>query len=184
MAPDATILAECSRPAVAGHPFAMKFYPLVDGDVHSLVEDVIDQQRHVNRMITIMDRMMATAAKGVLLFPSKCKPDELDWADIVQLWADPGGVIPYRPVDKGEPHQVVTPLSDPGISRMLQTQIEMFQDVSGVSDALMGRNISAGVGAERYRNEVANASLTVDDLIKTFAHFIATRDNLIARTIK
>ena len=67
---------------------------------------------------------------------------------------------------------------------MLQTQIEMFQDVSGVSDALMGRNISAGVGAERYRNEVANASLTVDDLIKTFAHFIATRDNLIARTIK
>lgn len=48
-------------------------------DVHSLVEDVIDQQRHVNRMITIMDRMMATAAKGVLLFPSKCKPDELDW---------------------------------------------------------------------------------------------------------
>lgn len=184
MAPDATILAECSRPATAGHPFAIKFYPLVDGDVHSLVEDVIDQQRHVNRMITIMDRMMATAAKGVLLFPSKCKPDELDWADIVQLWADPGGVIPYRPVDKGEPHQVVTPLSDPGISRMLQTQIEMFQDVSGVSDALMGRNISAGVGAERYRNEVANASLTVDDLIKTFAHFIATRDNLIARTIK
>lgn len=66
---------------------------------------------------------------------------------------------------------------------MLQTQIEMFEDVSGVSDT-MGRNISAGVGAERYRNEVANASLTVDDLIKTFAHFIATRDNLIARTIK
>lgn len=184
MAPDATILAESSRPAEAGHPFAMKFYPLVDGDVHSLVEDVIDQQRHVNRMITTMDRMMATAAKGVLLFPSKCKPDELDWADIVQLWSDPGGVIPYRPIDRGEPHQVLTPVADPGISRMLQTQIEMFQDVSGVSDALMGRNISAGVGAERYRSEVANASLTVDDLLKTFRHFVATRDALILKTVE
>jgi len=184
MAPDATVLAEYDSPLTGGiHPFAVKLYPLVDGDVHSLVEDVLDQQRHVNRLITTMDRMMSTAAKGVLMFPVKSKIDGLEWEDVARLWADPGGVIPYRPSENAEPHQVVTPVADMGINQLLKTQIEMFQDVSGVSDALMGRNISAGIGVERFNREVENASVAVNDLLKTFSHFVKMRDELICKAV-
>lgn len=181
MAPDGTLLAEYDSPLRGGgHPYAVKMYPLVDGDVHSLVEDVIEQQRHVNRLITTMDRMLATTAKGVLLFPVNAKIKEMDWDVVSRMWSDPGGVIPYVPQPDGEPHQVAQSVADLGANQLLKTQIEMFQDVSGVSDTLMGRNISAGIGAERYRREVENSAIAVNDLIKTFSHFVRTRDSLIA----
>lgn len=178
-APDGTVLDEFDSPLPAGEPpFALKLYPLVDGDVHSLVEDVLDQQRHVNTLITMMDRMMGTAAKGVLLFPTGCKVEGLKWQEVADLWADPGGVIPYRPYQNSEPHQVVTPMADIGAREMLQTQIKLMEDVSGVSEALMGKAAGAGVGVERYESEVRQASVAIKDLLMTFAHFTRRRNML------
>lgn len=180
LAPDGQILDEFDSPLRCGtHPFAVKLYPLVDGDVHSLVEDVIDQQRHVNRLITLMDRMMGTAAKGVLLFPTGCKADGQKWQEVADMWADPGGVIPYRPWQGAEPHQVVTPMADFGARDMLQTQIEMMEDVSGVSRTLMGKSSGGALGVERYESEVRNASVAVNDLLSSFAEFTSMRNNLI-----
>lgn len=181
LAPDGTLLrAEDSRLPGGAHPFAVKLYPLIDGEVHSLVEDVIDQQKHVNRLITLMDNMMGAAAKGVLLFPTRCKADGMKWEDITDRWALPGGVIPYNAVPGVEPRQVVTPLGNTGAAEMLQTQIRLFEDVSGVSSALMGKSVSAAVGAERYESEVRNASVAINDLLSTFRDFIALRDKLLA----
>lgn len=179
MAPDATILDEFDSPLENGaHPFAIKLYPMVDGDVHSLVEDVIDQQRYVNRLITLMDRMMGTAAKGVLLFPTGCKLEGQKWQEVADIWADPGGVIPYRPYQGAEPHQVVTPMADFGARDLLKTQISLFEDVSGVSEALMGKAGSGVVGVERYESQVRNSSVAVNDLLSTFDDFISTRNVL------
>ena len=50
------------------HPFVFKLYPLTDGEVHSMVEDVIDQQKYVNRLITLVDHIMGASAKGALLY--------------------------------------------------------------------------------------------------------------------
>lgn len=179
MAPDGTVLDEFDSPLKNGaHPFAIKLYPMVDGDVHSLVEDVIDQQRYVNRLITLMDRMMGTAAKGVLLFPTGCKLEGQKWQEVADIWADPGGVIPYRPYQGAEPHQVVTPMADFGAHDLLKTQIGLFEDVSGVSEALMGKSVSGVVGVERYESEVRNASVAVNDLLKTFDGFTSHRNAL------
>lgn len=178
-APDGTVLDEYDSPLKGGAPpFAVKLYPLVDGDVHSLVEDVLDQQRYVNTLITMMDRMMGTAAKGVLLFPIGCKPDNISWKDVAARWADPGGIVPFKPFMGAEPHQVVTPVTDIGVREMLQTQISLFEDVSGVSSALMGKAGGAGVGVERFESEVRNATVAVLDLLRTFSHFVETRDRL------
>lgn len=181
LAPDGTVLDEYDSPLKGGGlPFAVKFYPLVDGDVHSLVEDVLDQQRYVNILITMMDRMMETAAKGVLLFPVGCKPDHISWREIANRWAYPGGIVPFKPFMGAEPHQVVTPMADIGARDMLKTQIDLFEDVSGVSGALMGKAAGAGVGVERYESEVRNAAVAVLDLLRTFSHFTGTRDRLAA----
>lgn len=180
LAPDGSVLDEFATPVADGRPpFAVKLYPLVDGDVHSLVEDVIDQQRHVNRLITLMDHMMGTAAKGVLLFPRECKLPGTTWKQMAAMWADPGGIIPYQPSKLSEPHQVVTPMADIGARDMLRTQIQLFEDVSGVTDTLMGKTVSGAIGAERYNTELRNASVAVADLLRTYGDFILTRDSLV-----
>lgn len=70
ISPQGNIVSQYDSPYPGGtHPFAFKLYPLIDGEVHSLVEDVIDQQKYVNRLITLVDHIMDTSAKGVLLFP-------------------------------------------------------------------------------------------------------------------
>lgn len=180
LAPDGTLLREeDSRLAGGSHPFAVKLYPLIDGEVHSLVEDVIDQQKHVNRLITLMDNMMGAAAKGVLLFPTRCKAEGMKWEDIVDRWALPGGVIPYNAVPGIEPKQVVTPVGNSGAAEMLETQIRLFEDVSGVSSALMGKSVSAAVGHERYESEVRNSAVSINDLLSTYRDFINLRDRLL-----
>lgn len=184
MAPNGTVLSEYDSPLKGGgHPFAVKLYPLVDGDVHSLVEDVIEQQRYVNTLITMLDRMMGTAAKGALLFPVSCKPDGVKWSEVSRAWSDPGGIIPYKPCQNGiEPRQVVTPVADIGARDMLRTQISLFEDVSGVSNVLMGKAAGTVVGAERYESEVREATVAVLDLMRTFGHFVKVRDR-IAETL-
>ncbi len=183
-APDGTVLDTFESPLPGGsHPFAVRLYPLVDGDVHSLVEDVIDQQRHINRLISVTDRMMNTAAKGVLLFPEQCKLDIQSWEQLGAMWADPGGVIPYRPHMQAQPQQIVTPIGNFGAQEMLRAQINLFEEVSGVGDTLMGKTVSGAVGVDRYESEVRNASAAINDLLKTFADFAAYRNSLIAELL-
>lgn len=181
IAPDGTVLDSFDSPLADGSlPYAIKMYPMVDGQVHSLVEDVIGQQKYVNRLITMMDHIMGVSAKGALLFPVECKVEKEPWSKYTNLWATPGAVIPYHPFDGSEPHQVSTPAADIGAREMLQTQIQLFEDVSGVNSSLMGRAVSGAVGAERYESELRNSAVSILDLMKTFADFTATRNRLMS----
>lgn len=179
IAPDGTVLDEYDSPFFhAGHPFVVKFYPLTDGEVHSLVEDVIDQQVYVNRLITLIDHLMGTSAKGALLFPVEQKLKGMDWSEIGRIWASPDGILPYAGMTGApEPHQLSTNAADIGARELLTLEMKMFEDVSGVSNALMGKTSGGGnVGAERYESEVRNATVAINDLLKTFMHFRKMRD--------
>jgi len=180
LSPDGTVLDSFDSPLADGSlPYAIKMYPLVDGEVHSLVEDVIGQQKYVNRLITLMDHIMGVSAKGALLFPVECKEEKEPWEKYINLWAAPGSVIPYHPFDGTEPHQVSAPAADIGAKEMLQTQIQLFEDISGVNSALMGKAVSGAIGAERYESEMRNSAISILDLMQSFADFTATRDRLL-----
>lgn len=176
---DGSVVSEYESPyRHGGHPFVVKMYPLTDGEVHSLVEDVIDQQIYVNRLITLMDRVMSTSAKGVLLFPKSQRSANMDWEKLSSLWASPDGVIPYEAVDGApEPRQLITNAGDFGARELLSLELKMLEDVSGVSNALLGRSSGGGnVGYERYESEVRNATVAINDLLLTFVHFREERD--------
>lgn len=179
MTADGSVVSEYMSPYGHGsHPFVVKLYPLTDGEVHSLVEDVIDQQIYVNRLITLMDRVMSTSAKGVLLFPKSQRSTNMDWEKLSTLWASPDGVIPYEAVDGvPEPKQLITNAGDFGARELLSLELQMLEDVSGVSNSLLGRSSGGGnVGYERYESEVKNATVAINDLLLTFEHFREERD--------
>lgn len=179
---DGSVISEYDSPyAHGGHPFVVKLYPLTDGEVHSLVEDVIDQQIYVNRLITLMDRVMSTSAKGVLLFPKSQRSGNMDWEKLSSLWASPDGVIPYEGLEGvPEPKQLITGAADFGARELLSLELRMLEDVSGVSNALLGKSTGGGnVGYERYESEVRNATVAINDLLMTFVHFRETRDKML-----
>lgn len=179
MASDGSILDEYDSPYPhRSHPFTVKKYPMTDGEVHSLVEDVIDQQIYINRLITIMEKVMSTSAKGVLLFPKAQKTEDMDWTKLSSMWASPDAIIPYEGIEGyPEPKQLITQGGDFGARELLSMQLQMIEDVSGVSNALLGKSSGGGnVGYERYESEVRNATVAINDMLLTYVHFCKERD--------
>ncbi|MDE6453775.1 MAG: hypothetical protein K2L27_06180 [Muribaculaceae bacterium] len=177
LAPDGTLLASYPSPfAHRQHPFAVKFYPLTDGEVHSFVDDLLDQQRCINRLITMIDHIMSCSAKGVLLFPVEQLPDNMTWNDVTEAWAAADGVIPVT--GTGDlPRQVVTNGGAAGAYQLLELQMKLFEDISGVGDTLLGRNDRAATGAGLYEAQLRNATIALYDLLLTFESFTKIRDD-------
>jgi hypothetical protein len=164
--------------AHGGHPFVFKFYPLLDGEIHSFVEDLIDQQRYINRLIVLLDKMLGSAAKGVLLFPQTQKPKNMTWQDVADRWSATDGVIPIVGTSQILPQQISSPASDAGAHRLLELEMKLFEDVSGVSDVLLGTNTPANIGADLYQARLQASSTSLADILDTFASLTASRDAL------
>lgn len=156
-----------------GHPYVFKGYPLVDGEIHSFVGDIIDQQRYTNRLITLYDWVMRSSAKGVLLVPeeSLCEGYTID--DVADEWARFNGVIPVRTRNGAAlPQQVAANAVNIGINELLQTQLNFMEDISGVTSALQGKTGNAGVSGILYEQQTRNATLSQLDLLDTFRNFL------------
>ncbi|MDE6135326.1 MAG: hypothetical protein K2F79_07100, partial [Muribaculaceae bacterium] len=176
--PDGLLVADYDSPFPhRSHPFAVKLYPLTDGEVHPFVEDVLDQQRTVNRMITLIDHMLCASAKGVLLYPMDQLPTGLTLSDISQQWAQPDGIIPVTGRGSHLPQQIVTNTANTGAYQLLQMQLRLFQDVSGVGDALLGRSEITARGAEMFDAQIRNSTIALADIFDTFAAFTAARNS-------
>jgi hypothetical protein len=177
LAPDGTVLDEYDSPyAHRSHPFVVKLYPLTDGEVHPFVEDVIDQQKYINRLIVMIDHIMASSAKGVLLFPTDQLPDGVKWEEVSRCWAHADGVIPITGATNVLPQQVVTQTANTGAYQLLSLQMKLFEDISGVSDALMGKNVSASTGANLYESQVRNATIALNDILESFSSLTSERN--------
>lgn len=167
------------------HPYIVKFYPLLDGDVWSMVEDLIDQQRMINRMIILQDFIISASAKGVLLVPEECISDDFPIEDIADEWVKFNGVIKIKAKPGVElPKQIATNTMNTGISDFINTQIKLMQDIGGVHGAIQGKSPSSNTPAALYAQETQNASLNILDYMETFASFLQSRDYRMIQLIK
>lgn len=169
----------------ASHPYAIKLYPLMDGEVHSLVEDVIDQQRYINRMITMLDFIMGSSAKGVLLFPEESLPEGMTVDDLAEEWTRYNGIIMYRPrPGMPVPQQVSINGTNVGAYDMLSMQMKMFENISGVHGAIQGKAAPSGTPYALYAQQMQNSSLNLVDLFESFKCFRTDRDTKLVKTIQ
>ncbi len=183
-APDGTLLAHYLSPyGHRSHPFAFRLYPLTDGEVHSFVEDVIDQQKYVNRLITVIDHIMNSSAKGVLLYPESGLPDGFTWGDVRRLWSNANGIIPFvRDPNGTMPQQVTSRNTDIGAYQLLNTQMRLIEDISGVNGVLRGVTANNRTGAQLYEAQLDNADTALTDIYRTFDAFRAMRDGKIVES--
>lgn len=156
-----------------GLPYVFKAYPFIDGEVHSFVADVIDQQRYTNRLIILYDFVMRASAKGALLFPEGCEPDGFSMEDIADEWSRFDGLVVYKPKPGvAPPQQISSNSTNIGISELLNLQLKFFEDISGVNGALQGKPSFAGQSASLYQQQTQNATTSLLDLLDSFSSFV------------
>lgn len=167
------------------HPYMFKLYPLIDGEVHAFVEDVIDQQRYINRLITMIDFIMGSSAKGVLLFPEDQIPDGMTIDDIADEWTKYNGIILFRPRPGSPmPQQIAVNATQVGAYEMLSLQMRLFEDISGVHGAMQGKAAPAGTPSSLYSQQIQYSSTNLLDLFESFKTFREDRDIKIMKTIQ
>lgn len=170
---DGTVMACGDTPLPSGsHPYVMKCYPMLDGEIQSFVGDLIDQQRYTNRLITLYDWVIRASAKGVLLLP-KGSVDPKNLRAVADQWGRFNGVIVYdAKAGLPEPKQISGRMSNLGISELLEIQLKMLEDVSGVNGILQGNTGKGNVSGELYKSQTQNAMYSLADLLETFRGFI------------
>lgn len=175
MTPQGDVLRSGRSPYRHGsHPFVFKAYPFIDGEIHSFESDIIDQQKYANRLISMYDWILRASAKGVLLFPEGALPEGSDINDIAEEWSRFNGVILFRPkAGLPLPQQVSSNCSNIGITELLDIQLKMMEDISGVSGALQGKLESNTMSGTLYNQQTQNSMIALADLLGSFSCFIA-----------
>lgn len=172
LSPMGDVLREGETPFEhGGHPYVFKAYPFLDGEIHSFVSDVIDQQRYTNRLITLYDWVIRATAKGVLLVPEDCLGDH-DLQEFADAWTQVNGVVAFKPSKSGAmPTQVASNATNVGIGELLNLQLKFFEDISGVNGALQGKPGYAGTSAALYNQQTQNATTSLVDLLEAYSYF-------------
>lgn len=174
LSPDGYVLDEYESPYEHGeHPYVFHPYPYTNGDIHSMVSDLIDQQRYINRLLSLNDKIMRSSSKGALLYPLSMLPSGMTNEDLLAAWNKPDTVLFYddRSNTGAKPEQLSSKLTNIGITEMLQLQIQLMDDISGVHGALQGKPGFSGQSAALYAQQTANASNSLLDLLECFSQF-------------
>ncbi len=186
LTPSGNVLFETETPfAHEEHPYALLLYPLIDGEVWGFIEDIIDQQRYVNRMITLLDASIGMGMKNLLLVPEDAIPDDMDLQDFADEWTKINGVVVYKAKPGvAPPHQVSASSTNMGAHDLLALQMKMMQDISGVHGAIQGQSVGANTPSSLYAQQSQNAALNLLDSFEVFSAFRQRRDEKVLKLIK
>jgi hypothetical protein len=167
------------------HPYTLRLFPLIDGEVWGFVEDIIDQQKMINRMVTLIDFVISAGAKGLLMIPQECIPEGMTEDDFSDQWRKHNGVIVYKPSKTGAKPEAVYNQSLPaGATELLSIQLNLLKEISGVTGAIQGQAPDSGTPASRYAMETQNAAIASKDYFEHFFSARKKRDFKILKVVK
>lgn len=162
------------------HPFTFKMYPQYNGRVYPFVGDFIDQQRYINRYMTLYDFIIRNAAKGVLVAPKEMM-NEYTTEMIRDEWTRVDGVILYnadavKHLNNAKIEQIKNASVPVGITEMIAMQTKMLEEVSGVSGAMMGQAPKAGTPSSLYLQQTQNSSAALTEIFESYRELREARD--------
>lgn len=174
MAPDGTVLCRGETPYdFKSHPFTVKFYPYVNGEIHPFMGNVIDQQRYINRLIIMNDMAIRSSAKGLMLVPTQVL-DGMTPDEFAEQATEYDGIMFYTPkatLPNSRPDVITSNAVNLGTNELLQIELNLMREVSNVSGALQGKTPTAGTSASRYAQESQNASISLYSILKDMESF-------------
>ncbi len=166
-----------------GMPFEVAMQ-LVDGEIHSLAESMVDQQRYINRLITLADFIIGTSAKGVLVFPEDAL-GSMSKQEVLDEWTSYRGVIFARlKTGMAMQQQIATNSTNVGIYELLNMQMKLMEDTTGIHAAMRGEQAKSGTPSSLYQQETQNAQNNLVDMLCSFDAFRRRRDVKLMKVIQ
>lgn len=187
-APNGVILQEGRSPYWHGqHNYVLDLYPMVNGKIFNFVDDFIDQQRYINRTITMIDFIRSSSAKGLLIVDENAL-NGMSKEEIVDEYVRYNGVIFVR-LKPGQNvqnviHQYNGAAAVNGDFELLNLQLKLINDISGVNTAMQGQAPNSGTPSSLYAQQVQNSSLNIKGLLDSFRNFQKKRDEKLMKTMQ
>ncbi len=188
MSPYGDILQEGRSPYWHGeHNYVLHLFPLVQGRLGNFVEQFIDQQRAINRTATLIDFIRSTSSKGVLVVDDDAF-ESMSREDVIDEYVRYNGVLfvklkPGQSID-GVVRQYNSGATVAGDFELLNLQLRLINEISGVNSAMQGQNPHSGTPASLYAQQVQNSSLNLKGLFDGFRTFRRRRDAKLMKTLQ
>lgn len=169
------------------HPYVLRPYPMVDREVIPFISTIIDQQKYINRLITMMDFMLGAGAKGVLLVNEDALPEGTSIDHVADKWHKFNSVIAMKPKQGQTMDQLAKQIYSNSQSvageKMLALQLQLLKEISGVNDAIQGQKVSGVNTASQYAQMSNNAAISSKDYFEHFSNVRKLRDKKIVQVI-
>lgn len=188
LSPWGDVLQEGRSPYWHGqHNYVFHTYPMIQGKVFNFIEDFIDQQRAINRTMTLIDFIRSSSSKGVLIVDEDAF-DSMSREEVIDEYVRYNGVLFVRPKQGQNIDNIIKQLngnaSIQGDYELLNLQLKLISDISGVNSAMQGKEVASGTAASLYAQQTQNASLNLKGLFDTFKSFRKRRDLKLMQTIQ
>lgn len=166
------------------HPFTIGAYPMMDGEIFSPAEELIDIQRVINRTLSQIDFMRQNGAKNVLMCPIDAVPDNMSPRDFATEYTRNGSVLFYKPNPNGTiPTQLKSQSVQAGDIDIINLYLQLNDQISGISGALKGEQAKSSTPAALYAQEAQNSSNNIADFLGWFNTCIRQSDYKIMEVI-
>lgn len=169
------------------HNYALGIPILVWGRLLNFVEQFIDQQRAINRTATLIDFIRGTSSKGVLIVDDEAF-EGMSREDIIDEYVRYNGVL-FAKLKPGQNiqsvvHQYNSGASVAGDFELLNLQLKLINEISGVNSAMQGQAPRSGTPSALYAQQVQNSSLNLKGVFEAYKTFRRRRDTKILKTIQ
>ena len=158
--------------------------PVIDGRFKAVLSDVIDIQRYINRLLTLLDFIIGASAKGLLMVPQECIPDDMDIRDFAREYVKTNGVILIK---KGAydklPKQISMNGTNIGAWEMFAQEMNIMQQISGLNGAVQGQFPRANTPSSLYAQQAQNSMMNFVVLFENYNMFCEERDEKLLKVL-
>lgn len=154
------------------HPYVIGSMPKINGVVKPVFNDLVDMQRQINRLITMLDFIIGTSAKGLLMIPEECLGD-FTLEDFKNQYVRTNGVILIsKSAGDKLPKQLSVNATNVGAWEMLNFYLQQITQISGLSGAIQGQIAGKGKSGVLYAQEAQNSQINFTLLFDCYNKFM------------
>lgn len=187
LTPNGDVLLQEETPYTHGsHPFVIGAFPLVDGEIHSFVEDAINPQRMTNRLLSRIEYQRMNDIKGLFVINKKIREkSDVSLDEISQIVTSPAGVIELDWESGEEPFKQYHSTSNKQDDIQMLTQyMNLLNEITGAHGAMRGEQAKSGTPSSLYAQETQNANNNIADMMQWYNGLIRKRDYKILQVIQ
>lgn len=166
------------------HPYVIASMPVVDGQFKAVLSDIVDIQRYINRLLTLLDFIIGSSAKGLLMVPQECIPDDMNLQDFAREYVKVNGVVLIK---KGAgdklPKQIAMNSTNIGAWEMFAQEMSIMQQISGLNGAIQGQVPRANTPSSLYAQQSQNSMLNFLILFDSFNSYCEDRDEKLLKVL-